>query len=89
MLEDVKLLVAENIFLRVGLDAPALVADVNEHGLAHVAMRGDAPGQRNLPALEVIRARGGAGFAGGEFILERVNAFGAQGGELGLALFDQ
>ncbi len=44
MRENVKLLVAEDIFLRVSLDAPALVADVNEHGLAHVAVRGDAPG---------------------------------------------
>ena len=44
MLEDVELLVAQHILLRVNLDAPALVADVNEHGLAHVAMRGDAAG---------------------------------------------
>ena len=30
--ENVELFVAERIFLRVNLDAPALVAHVNEHG---------------------------------------------------------
>ncbi len=89
MREDAELLVAQNIFLRVTLDAAALVAHVNEHGLAHVAMRGDAAGHGNFAAFDVIAARPGAGFAGREFILERVNALGAQGGELGLALFDE
>jgi hypothetical protein len=30
-----------------------------------------------------------AGFAGGEFVFERVNALRAQRGELGFALFDE
>ena len=62
MLEDGKLLVAEDIFLRVNLDAPALVADVNEHGFAHVAVRGDAAGERDFAALGVMFARVLAGF---------------------------
>ncbi len=89
MLENVELLVAQDIFLRVSLDASALVADVNEHGLAHVAMRGDASGQRHFAAFNVIVARRLAGFRRRKFIPERVNALRAQGGELGLALFDQ
>ena len=84
-----KLFVAENIFLRIHLDASALVADVNEHGLAHVAMRGDASGERHFAAFDIICARGVAGFRRRKFVLERVNALGAQRGELGLALFDQ
>ena len=89
VLENIELFVAENIFLRINLDAPALVADVNEHGFAHVAMRGDAPGQRHFAAFDVIGAGGIAGFGGRKFVLERINALGAQGGEFGLALFDQ
>jgi hypothetical protein len=89
VLEDVELLVAQDILLRVSLNAPALVADVNEHGLAHVAMRRDAPGQRHFAAFNVIGTGGGARFAGREFILERVNALGAERGQLGLALFNQ
>jgi len=54
-----------------------------------LALRGDAPGDGDFAALDVIAARLGAGFRGREFILERVNALGAQGGELGLALFDE
>ena len=45
--------------------------------------------KRDLAALGIMGAGGGAGFGGGEFVLERVNAFGAQGGELGFALFDE
>ena len=87
--EDAELLVAEDVLLRVGLDASALVLHVDEHGLAHVAVRGDAAGDGDGAALGVVRARGGAGLAGGELVLKRVDAFGAQGGELGLALFDE
>ena len=83
------LFVAEDVFLRVNLDAPALVADVHEHGFAHVAVRGDAAGERDFAALGVILARVGAGFAGREFVFERVNALGAQGVKLFAALFDQ
>ena len=89
MLENLELFVAENILLRVSLEPPALVADVNEHGLAHVAMRRDAAGQRRFAAFDVIFSRGIAGFRRRKFILERVNALRAQGDELGLALFDQ
>ena len=89
VLENMKLFVAQNILLGVSLDAPALVADVNEHGLAHVAMRGDAPGERDFAAFGVIGASHSAGFRRRKFILERVNTLGAERGELGLALFDQ
>ncbi len=87
--EDVPLLVAQNIFLRIDLDAAALVAHVNEHALAHVAVRGDAAGHGYFAALGVILTRIGAGFGWRKFVLERVNALGAQRGEFGLALFDQ
>jgi hypothetical protein len=52
-------------------------------------MRRDAPGHRDLTAFDVIFSRGVARFAGREFILEWINALGAQGGKLGLTLFDQ
>ena len=87
--EDAERLVTKDIFLRVTLDAPALVAHIDEHGFAHVAVRGDAAGYGNLAALGVISARLGAGFGGRELVLERVNALAAQGGELGFALFDE
>ena len=60
--ENMQMLVAEDIFLRVNLDPAALVADVNEHGLAHVAVRGDAAGERDFAAFGVIFARALAGF---------------------------
>jgi hypothetical protein len=67
----------------------AAVPNVNEHALAHVAMRGDASRHGDLAAFGVIRAGGVAGFRRCEFIFEGVNAFRAQGGEFGLALLDQ
>ena len=60
-----QLLVAEHIFLRINLDAPALVAHVNEHGFAHVAVRGDAAGEGDFAAFDVIRARGVRRFRSG------------------------
>ena len=54
--EDVELLVAEHILLRIDLEPPALVADVDEHALAHVAMRGDAAGQGHFAAFGVMGA---------------------------------
>jgi len=60
MLEDGKLLVAKNVFLRINLHPPALVADVEKHGFAHVAMRGDAAGERDFAALGIL-FRGRAG----------------------------
>ena len=89
MLKNFPLLVAEDIFLRINLDATALVTNVNEHGLAHVALGGDATGNSDFTAFGVIAARMLAGFTGREFVFERVNALGAQCGQLGLALFDQ
>ena len=77
------------IFLRVNLEPAALVAHVNEHGFAHFAVRGDAPGDGDFAAFGVIVARMLAGFRRRKFVFERVNALGAQRGELGLALFDQ
>ena len=54
--ENIPLLVAEDIFLRINLDAPALVAHVNEHGFAHVAVRGDAAGHGHFAAFGVMAA---------------------------------
>ncbi len=51
MSEDVPLLIAEDVLLRIDLDAPALVPHVNEHALAHVAMRGDAASDGRLRVL--------------------------------------
>ena len=78
MRENVELLVAEDVFLRVNLDAAALVAHVNEHGFAHVAVRGDAPGHGHFAAFRVIVARLLAGFRGRELVFERENALGLQ-----------
>ena len=52
-------------------------------------MRGDATGHGHFTAFDVIFPRVGAGFAGREFVFERVNALCAQRGELGPALFDE
>jgi hypothetical protein len=89
MPEDVELLVAEDIFLRVSLDASTLIAHVNKHAFAHFTVRGDATGHGHFTAFGVMVARLLAGFAGCEFVFERVNALGAQRSQLGLALFDQ
>ena len=66
-----------------------MVLEVNEHALAHFAVRGDAAGDGDLAVLDVIGARLVARFGRGEFIGERVDALGAERGEFGLALFDQ
>lgn len=87
--ENIPLLVTEDILLSIDLDAAALVLQVNEHALSHVAMRRDTPGDGNFATLDVIAPRHMAGFSGRKFIFERVNAFGAQSREFGLALFDQ
>ena len=89
MLENFPKLIAQNIFLRINLDAPALVAHVNEHGFAHVAVRGDAARHGHFAAFGVVFPRVGAGFGRRELVFERVNAFGPQSGELGFALFDE
>ena len=68
---------------------PALIADVDEHALAHVAVGGDAAGHGDLAALGVIGAGLGAVFGGRELVPERVDALGPQGAQLGLALLDQ
>ncbi len=72
--EHVELFVAEHVFLGINLDAPALVLDVDEHAFAHIAMRGDAPGERDFAALDVIGPRLGAGLGGLKFIREGVDA---------------
>ena len=79
-----QLLVAEDIFLRIDLDAPALVAHVNEHGFAHVAVRGDAAGHGHFAAFGVILSRVGARFGRREFVFERVNALARNAASLAL-----
>ncbi|MGA2685369.1 MAG: hypothetical protein ABSF51_09985 [Verrucomicrobiota bacterium] len=71
-----------------------MVAHVNEHALAHFAVRGDAAGDGDFRAVVVFAAfiffaSGFARFRRRKFVFERINAFGAQGGELGLALLNQ
>src|SRR5262245_17514286 len=89
MREDVPLLVTDDVLLRIDLDVSTLVAHIDEHALAHVAMRGDAPGDSDLTAFDVIGAGGGAGFGGSELVFERVNALCTQSVELFAALLDQ
>ena len=92
--EDVELRVAEGLFLRVNLDASALIAHVDEDGFAHVAMRGDAAGDGDLRAFgERAGVEAAAGFVafavGRELIAEGENVLGRERLELGAALFDQ
>ena len=87
--EDLERVIAEDVFLGIALDAPALVAHVNEHGFAHVAVGGDAAGHGDFAAFHIVAARLLAGFAGGELVFKGENAAGFQRFELGLALFDE
>jgi len=82
--EDGPLVVAEDVFLGVDLHAAGLVADVDEHGLAHVAVGGDAAGDGDFAAFHVVFTGGVAGFGGGELVFEGVNALFAQGASLAL-----
>ena len=89
MPEDVELLVAQHVLLRIDLQAAGLVAHVNEHALGHVAVSGEAAGNGDLAALGVLGARFSALVGGGELVLERVKPLRPQGGEFCFALFDQ
>src|SRR4026208_1365509 len=94
MLEDVELLVAEGLFLRVNLDAPARVAHIHELAFAHVAMGGDAPGDFDVLAFleltgDVFGPRLPAAERGRELVFEGVNALLTELRETGLALCDQ
>ena len=71
------------------MEAIALVADIDKHALAHITVGSDSSGDGDFPAFGVGGFRGGAGFGGGEFVFEGIDAFGAQGRQLGLALLDQ
>ena len=94
MRENGELVVAENVFLRVALDASALISHVNEHGFAHVAVRGDAASDGHAMAFRqragIEAAAGGIAFGvRRKFVLKRVNALGAQGVEFFSALLDE
>src|SRR2546421_694780 len=84
-----KLRIAEHIFLSIDLDASGLVANIDEHAFAHVAMSGDAAGDCYLVALNVVGTSVSAFLGGDELVFERIDAFGSQGGELGFALLDK
>src|SRR5947208_17090959 len=86
MPENVELFVPQNIFLRIDLEPPGLVAHVNKHALAHIPMSRDPAGNSRFASLNVIFAGLGAPFCGREFISEWIDCFGPQSGELGLAL---
>ena len=85
MCENIPLLVAERIFLRVNLDASALVLDVDEHAFAHLAMSGDASGERDFATFDVIGSRLSAFVFRRKFIGKRVDAFFAERGQFGFA----
>src|ERR1035438_3571561 len=90
MRECVEQIIAECVFLRVTLDASTLVTHVNEHGFAHVSMRGNAAGDGNFRVLGQraafkFRARLTRADVRREFVFARVNACGAQGGENAIA----
>jgi len=87
--EDVELFVAERLLLRVNLHPTALVLDINEHALAHLAVGGDAAGQGDGASLDVIGAGLGSGLGGGKFVGKRIDAFRPERGQFGFALFDQ
>ena len=88
MLKDIELFIAKNVLLRINLDAAGLVLDVDEHALAHVAVRRHTPGEGDFAAFGVIRAGVGALFRGRELVPKRINAAIAQCLQLGLALLD-
>ncbi len=92
--EDGVLLIAQHLFLGVDLDSSALVLEVEELALAHVAMGGDASGQSDSGALGQLtrlelRPRLAAAGGGGELVAERVQALGAQSGQFRPTLLDQ
>ena len=60
--EDVELFVTEDILLGIDLEAPGLIAHVDEHAFAHVAVRGDAAGDGHFAAFGVVIARPGDRF---------------------------
>ena len=89
VLENVILLLAQDVLLRVNLDAPGLVLEIEELAFAHVPVRRDAPGQRDGAAFGVVVPGVRALLGGDELVLERIETAGAQPGQLGFALFDE
>ncbi len=89
MAENRKLLVAQRVFLGIDLQSAALVAHVDEHALAHIAVGGHPAGDSHFAAFGIIRARLGAFFRGRELILERVNTLRPQRGQFSFALLEQ
>ena len=89
MPENVELLIPEHVLLRVHLDAPGLVLDIDKHALAHVAMGRHTPRQRDFAGLGIIRARFRAPFRGRKLVPERIDPAVAQRLQFGLALLDQ
>jgi len=77
------------LFLRVNLDAPALVLEVEELAFAHVPVRRDAAGNGDLAVLGIIGARLAAALGGRVAIGKGIDPFGAERRQFGFALFDQ
>src|SRR5205807_2342995 len=94
VLEDVELLVAERLLLRVNLDAARSVLEVHELALAHVAMRGNAPGNFDVVAFlqfarDIFRSRLAAADLRRELVRERIDALRVELREVRPALFDE
>ncbi len=89
MPENVELLISEDIFLGIDLQPPVLVADINEHALAHVTMSGDTASDGDLASFGIIVTSLFAAFPGRELVFERISALVTQRRELGFALVNQ
>src|SRR5207244_13447716 len=64
VLEDFKLFIAQRLFLGVNLNGPALILDVDELALAHVAVTGYPAGERDFALFDIIRPGLGTCFRG-------------------------
>jgi hypothetical protein len=89
MRKNIPQIIAQDIFLGIDLDAPALVAQINEHGLAHFTVRGNPSGDGNFAAFGVIVVSLFAGFRRREFIFERENVLRLERLQFCPTLFDQ
>src|SRR5438093_8770208 len=89
MPEDIELLIAKDVLLRIDLNTSGLVFDVDEHALAHVPMRCDTPSQSHFASLSVVRLRLRAFFRGAKPVPERIDPALPQCLQLRLPLLNQ
>src|SRR6185369_12469253 len=87
--EDLELIVAENILLRVNLDASGLISNVNKLALAHLAVSCNAARECDFLSFGIIGSRLRARLGWRKMVGERVNSFGSKRRQLRFALIDQ